>query len=153
MLSALFLLVFSIAIIVPTNILSFRIHRNKGLVMMDVLRAWALPSVLGGLVDRPQAHAARSACQQQRAASLFPDPVAVAEAGKRALVPVFDDVEPGVTEGLAVVRRKARLQSNDISRICRLAIVTGIFEREVRRRVELPVALFRRLRGADNRLR
>jgi uncharacterized membrane protein YfcA len=37
----------SIAIIVPTNILSFRIHRNKGLVMMDVLRAWAVPSVLG----------------------------------------------------------------------------------------------------------
>jgi uncharacterized membrane protein YfcA len=37
----------SIAIIVPTNILSFRIHRDKGLVMTDVLRAWAPPSVLG----------------------------------------------------------------------------------------------------------
>src|SRR6267154_6512572 len=29
----------SIAIIVPTNILSYRTHRAKGLVMMDVLRA------------------------------------------------------------------------------------------------------------------
>jgi uncharacterized protein len=37
----------SIAIIVPTNILSFRVHRDKGLVMMDVLRAWAVPAVLG----------------------------------------------------------------------------------------------------------
>jgi uncharacterized membrane protein YfcA len=37
----------SIAIIVPTNVLSYRIHRSKGLVLMDVLRAWAVPSVLG----------------------------------------------------------------------------------------------------------
>src|SRR5260370_11570009 len=37
----------SIAIIVPTNVLSYRIHRAKGLVMMDVLRAWAVPSVIG----------------------------------------------------------------------------------------------------------
>ena len=37
----------SIAIIVPTNVLSYRIHRAKGLVMMDVLRAWAIPSVIG----------------------------------------------------------------------------------------------------------
>jgi uncharacterized protein len=37
----------SIAIIVPTNVLSYRIHRHKGLVMMDVLRAWAVPSVVG----------------------------------------------------------------------------------------------------------
>src|SRR5882672_502158 len=37
----------SIAIIVPTNVLSFRIHRDKGLVMMDVLRAWAVPAVVG----------------------------------------------------------------------------------------------------------
>ena len=37
----------SIAIIVPTNVLSFRTHRDKGAVMMDVVRAWALPSVAG----------------------------------------------------------------------------------------------------------
>src|SRR5712692_7651366 len=37
----------SIAIIVPTNVLSFRTHRGKGAVMMDVVRAWALPAVLG----------------------------------------------------------------------------------------------------------
>ena len=37
----------SIAIIVPTNVLSFLTHRDKGAVMMDVVRAWALPAVLG----------------------------------------------------------------------------------------------------------
>src|SRR5258705_1564595 len=37
----------STAIIVPTNVLSFRIHRNKGAVMMDVVRAWAIPAVVG----------------------------------------------------------------------------------------------------------
>src|SRR5437588_3096505 len=40
----------SIAIIVPTNVLSFRIHRNKGAVMMDVVRAWAIPAVVGVVV-------------------------------------------------------------------------------------------------------
>ena len=37
----------SIAIIVPTNIRSFLEHRAQGAVMMDVVRAWAVPSVLG----------------------------------------------------------------------------------------------------------
>ncbi|HEY1361011.1 MAG TPA: sulfite exporter TauE/SafE family protein [Xanthobacteraceae bacterium] len=37
----------SLAIIVPTNVLSFRIHRDKGAVMTDVVRAWALPAVAG----------------------------------------------------------------------------------------------------------
>jgi uncharacterized membrane protein YfcA len=37
----------SIAIIVPTNVLSFRIHRDKGAVMMDVVRQWAVPAVVG----------------------------------------------------------------------------------------------------------
>jgi uncharacterized membrane protein YfcA len=37
----------SIAIIVPTNVRSFLTHRDRGAVMMDVVRAWALPSVLG----------------------------------------------------------------------------------------------------------
>jgi uncharacterized protein len=37
----------SIAIIVPTNVLSFRIHRSKGAVMMDVVLAWAIPAVVG----------------------------------------------------------------------------------------------------------
>src|SRR5207302_7478831 len=37
----------SIAIIVPTNVLSFRTHRDKGAVKMDVVRAWALPAIAG----------------------------------------------------------------------------------------------------------
>jgi uncharacterized membrane protein YfcA len=37
----------SIAIIVPTNVLSFRIHRDKGAVLMEVVRAWAVPAVVG----------------------------------------------------------------------------------------------------------
>jgi uncharacterized membrane protein YfcA len=37
----------STAIIVPTNVLSFRIHRDRGAVMMNVVRAWAVPAVAG----------------------------------------------------------------------------------------------------------
>jgi uncharacterized protein len=37
----------SILIIVPTNIRSFLTHRRKGAVMMNVVRAWAIPAVLG----------------------------------------------------------------------------------------------------------
>jgi uncharacterized protein len=37
----------SIAIIVPTNVLSYLTHRGKGAVMMDVVRAWAVPAVVG----------------------------------------------------------------------------------------------------------
>jgi uncharacterized protein len=37
----------SIAIIVPTNIRSFLTHRARGAVMMDVVRAWAVPAVIG----------------------------------------------------------------------------------------------------------
>jgi uncharacterized membrane protein YfcA len=37
----------SIAIIVPTNIRSFLIHRARGAVMMDVVRTWAVPAVIG----------------------------------------------------------------------------------------------------------
>jgi uncharacterized membrane protein YfcA len=37
----------SIAIIVPTNIRSFLIHRRKGAVLMDVVRLAAIPAVLG----------------------------------------------------------------------------------------------------------
>jgi len=37
----------SIAIIVPTNLLSYLTHRGKGAVMMDVVRAWAVPAVFG----------------------------------------------------------------------------------------------------------
>ena len=37
----------SIAIIVPTNVRSFLAHRDRGAVMMDVVRAWALPAVIG----------------------------------------------------------------------------------------------------------
>jgi uncharacterized membrane protein YfcA len=37
----------SIAIIVPTNIYSFRTHRARGAVLMDVVRAWTIPAILG----------------------------------------------------------------------------------------------------------
>src|SRR5215475_15402115 len=37
----------STAIIVPTNVLSYRTHRDKGTVMMDVVRAWVLPAIAG----------------------------------------------------------------------------------------------------------
>lgn len=37
----------SIAIIVPTNVLSFLTHRNKGAVTMEVVRVWAVPAVVG----------------------------------------------------------------------------------------------------------
>jgi uncharacterized membrane protein YfcA len=37
----------SIAIIVPTNVRSFLTHRDRGAVLMDVIRAWAVPAVLG----------------------------------------------------------------------------------------------------------
>jgi uncharacterized membrane protein YfcA len=37
----------SLAIIVPTTILSYRVHRQRGVVMVDVLRAWWLPAVFG----------------------------------------------------------------------------------------------------------
>ena len=37
----------SLAIIVPTNIRSFLVHRRHGAVMMDVVRAWSVPVVLG----------------------------------------------------------------------------------------------------------
>src|SRR3974390_140700 len=39
----------SLAIIVPTTIRSYLAHRDKGLVLPDVMRAWAVPSVLGVL--------------------------------------------------------------------------------------------------------
>src|SRR5262249_3514140 len=37
----------SFAIIVPTTIRSYLVHRTKGAVMTEVLRQWALPSVVG----------------------------------------------------------------------------------------------------------
>ncbi len=37
----------SIAIIVPTNVRSFLAHRDRGAVMMDVVRAWTVPAVVG----------------------------------------------------------------------------------------------------------
>jgi uncharacterized membrane protein YfcA len=37
----------SLAIIVPTNVLSFLAHRNRGAVVMEVVRAWWLPAVGG----------------------------------------------------------------------------------------------------------
>ncbi|MCC6887690.1 MAG: sulfite exporter TauE/SafE family protein [Hyphomicrobiales bacterium] len=37
----------SLAIIVPTNVRSYRTHRRYGAVLTDVVRAWALPAVVG----------------------------------------------------------------------------------------------------------
>src|SRR5438270_6793873 len=37
----------SIGIIVPTNIQSFLVHRAKGAVLMDVVRVWTVPAILG----------------------------------------------------------------------------------------------------------
>jgi len=37
----------SIAIIVPTNVRSFLVHRAQGAVMMDVVRAWSVPALFG----------------------------------------------------------------------------------------------------------
>src|SRR6478672_9521136 len=37
----------SLAIIIPTSIRSFRAHQKRGAVDLSVLRAWALPVVLG----------------------------------------------------------------------------------------------------------
>ena len=45
----------SIAIIVPTNVLSFITHRGKGAVMMGVVRAWALPAIAGVAVGSSMA--------------------------------------------------------------------------------------------------
>jgi uncharacterized protein len=40
----------SLAIIIPTSIRSFQAHKAKGAVDMDVLRAWAVPVVIGVVV-------------------------------------------------------------------------------------------------------
>ena len=37
----------SIAIIVPTNLLSFRAHLKRGAVNMDIVRRWAIPAIAG----------------------------------------------------------------------------------------------------------
>ena len=40
----------SLAIIVPTAVRSYRVHRAKGLVLPEVMRDWAVPSVVGVVV-------------------------------------------------------------------------------------------------------
>ncbi len=37
----------SLAIIVPTNVRSYLVHRRYGAVLMDVVRAWSVPAVIG----------------------------------------------------------------------------------------------------------
>jgi uncharacterized protein len=37
----------SLAIIVPTNLSSFRAHRARGAVVMEVVRAWSVPAIAG----------------------------------------------------------------------------------------------------------
>jgi uncharacterized protein len=50
----------SMAIIIPTTIRSYLTHRAKGAVMMDVVRAWAPPAVLGVAVGSVIAYFAPS---------------------------------------------------------------------------------------------
>jgi len=50
----------SMAIIVPTTIRSYRTHLAKGAVLKDVLRAWALPAVVGVAVGSAIAYFAPS---------------------------------------------------------------------------------------------
>jgi uncharacterized membrane protein YfcA len=50
----------SMAIIVPTAIRSYRTHLTKGAVLQDVLRAWALPAVVGVAVGSAIAYFAPS---------------------------------------------------------------------------------------------
>lgn len=40
----------SLAIIIPTSIASYRAHKARGTVDMDILRAWAVPVVLGTII-------------------------------------------------------------------------------------------------------
>src|SRR6476659_2126346 len=40
----------SLAIIIPTSIASFRAHKARGTVDMDILRAWAVPVVIGTII-------------------------------------------------------------------------------------------------------
>lgn len=40
----------SLAIIIPTSIRSFQSHRSRGAVDMDLLRIWAIPTVVGVLI-------------------------------------------------------------------------------------------------------
>ena len=51
----------SIAIIVPTNVRSFLAHRDRGAVMMDVVRAWTIPAVIGVAVGARRSRRLRSA--------------------------------------------------------------------------------------------
>ena len=51
----------SLAIIIPTSIASFRAHRKRGTVDMDILRAWAVPVVIGTILGALAARWAPSA--------------------------------------------------------------------------------------------
>ena len=50
----------SMAIIIPTTIRSYLTHRAKGMVLNEVMRAWALPAVLGVAVGSVIAYFAQS---------------------------------------------------------------------------------------------
>ena len=53
----------SIAIIVPTNLLSLRVHRDKGAVLTEVVRQWTVPAVVGVAVGA--ASRVRARCRAQ----------------------------------------------------------------------------------------
>src|SRR5207253_4448752 len=48
--------------------------------------------------------------ERKRAASGLPHTMSVAKIRERAIVPVFDDADPAVTEGLSVERLKIRVE-------------------------------------------
>ncbi|HEY8578359.1 MAG TPA: sulfite exporter TauE/SafE family protein [Beijerinckiaceae bacterium] len=54
----------SLAIIIPTSIASFRAHRKRGTVDMDILRAWAVPVVIGVILGAAAARFAAPAVFQ-----------------------------------------------------------------------------------------
>jgi uncharacterized membrane protein YfcA len=53
----------SLAIIIPTSISSFRAHQKRGAVDMTIIRAWALPVIVGVLIG--------SACARFAPAAVF----------------------------------------------------------------------------------
>ncbi len=55
----------SLAIIIPTSIRSYRAHRARGAVDMEILRQWWLPALIGVIAEqRHRALCAGTACSR-----------------------------------------------------------------------------------------
>jgi len=52
------------AIIIPTTIRSYITHNAKGMVLSDVMRAWAVPAVLGVAAGSVIAYSHRALCSR-----------------------------------------------------------------------------------------